>query len=331
MKNKHLPPGLTEFVEVLPGSEVTNAQLPEPFEDIEKTAGVNTRYLPAARDTFVTVSQQAIRTLFEQMNITGDDCAGLVVATSDIVDQRHFDEDVRHIAALHGMKKKPSIAVHAACSGFTMAVQKALEMPNPEGKHVVIATGDTVNFLDWHDRKSCSPFGAGGSATTLIPGGNLSVLYAHADMMSDPEKSITLSRRLALDVYGNWRSDRWVMNMFGKNLLKVVPPVFMADMKTALATAGKTFDELTAIIPHRASAPIIDILKSHLGREGISVPVIDKLRHGGNAGSSTIPITLARMQQEEPLHGLYAMPAAGAATHFAKEQLSHGVVLIDAQ
>jgi len=310
---------------------VTNDKLPEPFEGIEETAGVITRYLPGSQDTFVTVAQSAVRALFEKLNISGEDCAGLVLATSDIVDYRNFDEDVRRIASSNGIRKKPTIAVHAACSGFTMAVARALTMSNPDGKHIVIATADTVNFLDWHDRKSCSPFGAGGSATSLIPDGDLSVLYADAQMMDDPENSITLSRRNALDVYGKWRDDRRVMNMFGKNLLRVVPPVLIQDMRIALEVAGKTFDDLTAIIPHRASTPILAILKSKLEKENIHTPVIDKLRHGGNSGSSTIPITLARMQKEARLKGLYAMPAAGAASHFEVGKLSHGVVLINAQ
>lgn len=327
MKNMKRPsqPGLTEFVEVLPGRQVTNNELPVCFPGIENRAGVDLRNLPGPKDTYITVAREAVHQLLKQREIKGADCAGMVVATCDIVDPRSFDDDIHRLAKSFGIKGK-SVAVQYACSGFPKAVSEAMAIENPDQRPIVIATGDTINFLDWSDCKTCSPFGAGGSATTLENDGRWRVLYADAEIIQDSGNSISLQRRTAVDVYGMSRSDRNVLCMNGKNLLRTVPRLMHEDLRRALYEAHLTIDDCQGIIPHRASAPLLDELRKHLEKEHIQIPVIDALRSGGNTGSSTIPMTIARRQAD--MKGCYALVAAGAAPHFENEKLTHGVVLI---
>lgn len=324
--------GFTEFVEYLPGEVRTNSQLPKPIEDIEdRGPGVISRHLLTdVRDTCITVAGKVIKLFFEKMDIKADDCAGLVLATCDIVDERAFKKDVERLAASRGIRG-PSIAVQYACSGFVKAVEEAVKMHNPHGKHIIVTTADTANFVNWDDIHSAGPFGAGATATSIIPDGNLSILHPFAQAIDDPKYSIDLRKpdTPTIDVFGNISTDRKVLHMFGKQLLRDVPTFMFNDIKKLLEEADITINDCDAVIPHRASLKLLDNLRERLQKENFSLPVIDKLQEGGNTGSSTIPMTIARLQEECALLGRYLIVAAGAGPHFTKGQLTHGGMIIE--
>jgi len=194
-----------------------------------------------------------------------------------------------------GASHAACLDINAACSGFLYGLQIGQSLIQSGASDTVLLIGaeTLTRIIDFEDRNTCVLFGDGAGAAVLRvcdPGtGVLSVKLGadggQGDMLTVPaggsERPATHETVSARDHF---------IKMRGNELFKYAVRAMEQISRDALTKAGRSAEELVALIPHQANQRIIDATADRLG-----IPkdkVMMNIERYGNTSAASVPILL---------------------------------------
>jgi 3-oxoacyl-[acyl-carrier-protein] synthase III len=194
-----------------------------------------------------------------------------------------------------GASHAACLDINAACSGFLYGLQIGQTLIQAGASDTVLLIGaeTLTRILDFEDRNTCVLFGDGAGAAVLRPcdagTGVLSVKLGadgiQGDMLIVPAGG---SARPATHETVSAREH--FIKMRGNELFKYAVRAMEQISRDALAEAGRSADELVALLPHQANQRIIDATAERLG-----IPkekVMMNIERYGNTSAASVPILL---------------------------------------
>lgn len=326
--------GFTAFVDCSKDealfNQVHNEQLPTAFDAISERTGIESRSIAREEVTIQELTHAAIRSLFDRLNISSADCAGLVLSTCNSQQlSRGLSVTTSEIAVGHGITQ--SHGLNYACSGFPASVEAAMRMQNPDGKHIVIVCAEVLSRLvDWSDENTAILFGDGLVATSIVPGGKHEILEAHAKELDDPHHCLSFKCEANTQCFDGCidLDERTVISMGkreGFQLYKTVP----TSLVDLVANTSQGLGGTNRIVPHQANGKFIGKMAEILQDKTVNVPVYGTIANQANTASASIPTALSKTLEKNMFNrgDIVACPAKGAGIDFHDGKLTEGVVV----
>lgn len=323
-------PGFTRFVEYAPGTSVANDELPMSFQNIERRTGIERRNIAGPDETVETMALEAGRRIFAALDLKGEDCNGLVLA-SCLGDSKTLHGIARSVAKSLGIKGDHIrvSGLNYACSGFPAATEKALEYCTDPERHIVVITSEILSRLvDWQREDTAILLADRAAATTVCADGAHEILEAKAGYTDDSQELLVLKKiEDALDAYGHTEMRECIV-MHGKELYRRAPAEMFELVQASLERLGLRLSDVSAIVQHQANGKFAQKLRKILAEKdgGTDVRVVDGISRMGNVGSSSIPCALMQIQDGFEDGGIVACPAVGAGPDWQRGRMSQGIV-----
>lgn len=308
-----------------------NSELPNPFDLIQERTQIVRRQIVRPGVNITALASRAMKHIFEELNITGKDCAGVVLSSCSAGNESDpLSKLAARTGAIHGIPFSRSL--NYACSGFPAAVQMAQEMDNSEGRHIIIITAETMSrIVDWKEENTAVVFGDGVAATSIIPGGKHEIYEASAEGdIDDPKKCLQFGpKEGTLTVDGDIDpSARSVVSMSmrgGRYLYRNVPKA-LVDIVDDYAIGLEAFRH---IVPHQANGKFIEKMREIIAdRKPHSIPnLVGTIQTHANTASASIPKALAASIDLFSPGDLIGCPAKGAGINFEEGTLTKGLVV----
>lgn len=327
--------GFTGFLDCSDDPELfrtmENSELPKPFALIQERTQIERRQIVRPGVNITELASRAMQNIFEELNINGKDCAGVVLSSCSAGNE---SDSLSKLAArtgtTHGIPF--SRGLNYACSGFPAAVQMAQEMDNPEGRHIIIITAETMSrIVDWKEENTAVVFGDGVAVTSIIPGGKHEIYEASAEGdIDDPKKCLQFGpKKGTLTVDGDMDpSARSVvsMSMRGGRYLYINVPKALVDIVDNYATGLEAYAH---IVPHQANGKFIERMGEIVAaRQPSSVPhLVGTIQNHANTASASILKALAASIDSFSPGDLIGCPAKGAGINFKEGTLTEGLVV----
>lgn len=198
-----------------------------------------------------------------------------------------------------------ALDINLGCSGYiySLGVAKAL-IESGQARRVLLITADTYSKLVHPgDRSVRALFSDGASATVVsvdtasseqigpfvygTDGSGAGGLIVPSSAMREPQTAKTA--REYTDHHGNTRSDQHIF-MDGRAVVEFSQRVVPDTVDKLCDKAGIGLDEVDVVVPHQASATVLDNIRENLGlAEG---RFVTNMAHTGNTVSSSIPIAM---------------------------------------
>jgi 3-oxoacyl-[acyl-carrier-protein] synthase-3 len=183
----------------------------------------------------------------------------------------------------------------AACSSFVYGVIAAGQMISAGLARYILVVGAEVltKLVDWSDRTTCVLIGDGAGAVVMGPSTSGAGILASAtgadgsagDILRLPAGGSRLP--LSQDVLAQ-RLHR--ARMDGQAVFKLAVRVVPEVVRTVVAAAGLSLDNIAWFVPHQANQRIIEAVA-----RALDAPIerfVSTIEHYGNTSSASIPISL---------------------------------------
>lgn len=195
----------------------------------------------------------------------------------------------------------PAFDMNAACSGFVYTYATGVQfVKTGHSRRVLVVGADLMSrILDPADRKTYPLFGDGAGAVLLGAGSDEQGLLSYM-LGADGAGADLLSVRAACGgtPASNTAIDttRPFIRMDGRPVFKWAVRTVSEALRQTLEHAGKTTDDLNALVLHQANVRIIDAVIADLGIDPDKAVVnVDRY---GNTSAASIPLALADAQAQ---------------------------------
>jgi 3-oxoacyl-[acyl-carrier-protein] synthase III len=242
-----------------------------------------------------------------------------------------------------------------ACSGFPAATELAAGLCARLQLPVALVTAEIISrSINWepasgdlgdHRRargQAAKLFADGAAAALLEPcgsGGLHHILDAWVGEVRDDDQLIQKTDVInSIDPWGQIRpGETTCMSMPGRRgllLVRRAPQIMAASVRTSIErarVAGLIGDHEQAahVVPHQPNSLILEGLRKRFRDDREAPKVWNCLEHTGNTVSASIPLAMAKVQDQMPAGVLVAMPSVGAGgPGYRPDVLSTGCVLI---
>jgi 3-oxoacyl-[acyl-carrier-protein] synthase-3 len=194
----------------------------------------------------------------------------------------------------------PAMDLQAGCAGFMYSLVTAAQFVAAGTSRLALVIGADCNsrILDRSDMKVLPLFGDGAGAVLLVPATEEQGLLAYT-LGADGSGADLLTRpmggsRLALTAEG-LASNRHLLRMDGRAIFKWAIRILDDTVRSVLATAGMTVDELDLVVLHQANIRILEAAAEQLGIDRQKMFV--NLDRFGNTSAGSIPLALDEAAQ----------------------------------
>jgi 3-oxoacyl-[acyl-carrier-protein] synthase-3 len=262
-------------------------------EWIVTRTGIKERRMVAEGENNSDLAAEAARRALDMAGLTVQDVDHIFVGT--VTPDRMLPSMACTVQQKLGASHAAALDINAACSGFLYGLQIGQSLIQAGASDTVLLIGAEAltRILDFQDRNTCVLFGDGAGAAVLRPcepgTGVLSVKLGadgeQGDMLTVPAGG---SARPATHETVSAR-DHFI-RMRGNELFKYAVRAMEQISRDALAEAGRSAEELVALIPHQANQRIIDATAERLG-----IPkdkVMMNIERYGNTSAASVPILL---------------------------------------
>ena len=262
-------------------------------EWIVTRTGIKERRMVAEGENNSDLATEAARRALDMAGLTVQDVDHIFVGT--VTPDRMLPSMACTVQQKLGASHAAALDINAACSGFLYGLQIGQTLIQAGASDTVLLIGAEAltRILDFQDRNTCVLFGDGAGAAVLRPcepgTGVLSVKLGadgeQGDMLTVPAGG---SARPASHETVSAR-DHFI-RMRGNELFKYAVRAMEQISRDALAEAGRSAEELVALIPHQANQRIIDATAERLG-----IPkdkVMMNIERYGNTSAASVPILL---------------------------------------
>ncbi len=285
------------------GCIVTNEELVRRFpgrtaNDIVQRTGIESRHLLAPGESVLTLASSAARSALRASGLTLADLDAIFVSTSSPLSLSPSMACLLHheLGKDGAAKDMPASDILAACTGYLYALQAAYDFcrSRPAANILVVTAEAMSTFTDPDDFDTAIVF-ADAATATLVHGPE-SARFASAKALL--HRPLLSARGEDGTILNHGRRDHPNVNMDGMKVFPMAVRQLLALLKQACAANGLAAEELDYIVPHQANGRILDAVDQRLKmRKG---RLVNRVRNSGNTSSSTIPLVLAELLQEDP-------------------------------
>lgn len=284
-----------------PANIVRNEDLIEHGYDarwILQRTGIHARRHATADQTTSDLALQASQQCLEQANVDVADVDLILVGTCTP------DRPMPSTACILQQKlgsTAPAVDLNAACSGFVYGLSMGAQfVKTGQSRHVLVVGADLMSRIVNPENKRTYPlFGDGAGAVLLGAGDDDQGLVSYM-MGADGEGGDLLCVRAggteeppsAAAIEAN----RHFLHMEGRPVFKWAVRTVAEILRDTLEHAGKTTDDISALVLHQANVRIIDAVIADLGIDPGKVVVnVDQY---GNTSAASIPLALAEAHSQ---------------------------------
>jgi len=282
----------------VPERILTNAELARMVDTsdewiVERT-GIHERHIAAPEQA---TSDLAAPAALEALKVAGQspESVDLIIVATSTGDTNGYPATAAYVQEKIGAKNAAAFDVSAVCSGFTYALDVALQYVASRRYDTVLVIGAETNsrFVDWTDRTTCILFGDGAGAVVVRPteygegilGSILGADGSGTDLLKVPAGGSRLPLTAELiaahqnTIYQN-----------GKAVYRFAVDKMGVAAMEAVEFVGLTAEDVDLLIPHQANIRIIQSAAKHMGMP--MEKVVSNLDRYGNTSGATIPIAL---------------------------------------
>lgn len=237
--------------------------------------------------------QDAAEQLFSQLDIDRNSIDGLVFV-SQTPDYRMPTTSALLQNRLELKKSLVAFDINYGCSAYIYALYQAALLISSGGcQRVLLCVGDTITqHLDPKDHKVNLVLGDAGSASLVEKGNDTWAFDIHTD--GSGEEAL----KIAKDSNGQDEFLKMDGGAVMEFALREVKPV----VERVLALQQWESNDLQHVFLHQANAFMLNYLRKRLGLERSKVPVA--VKHYGNTGPASIPLTLCDQFSKDDVHHL---------------------------
>lgn len=275
-----------------PDTILTNADLEKRMETTDEwittRTGIKQRRILAA-DSPLKASDFgtfAAQRAMEKAGVKPEEIDGIICA--NINPDKQFPATACFIQAKLGAKNAFAFDVTAACAGFVYAANMAhlLIDAGQAGNILVIGAEILSRVVDWNDRNTCILFGDAAGAVVFSQGPK-----ERGIILSQLKSDGTQADVLFLDCVGGTAATAGKgMSMDGKQVFKAAVTEITDIVKTTVAKAGLSMQDLDLLVMHQANVRILNAIAEKL--ELPPEKMIINVDRFGNTSSASIPLAL---------------------------------------
>ena len=274
-----------------PDKVVTNDDLAKMVDTndewIRSRVGIESRRIAADDETVTDMAEVAGAKALAASGLGAQEIDLVIVATC--TPETPIPNVAASVAHRLGITAPGAFDLNAACAGFCYALNVAADAVRAgTSRHVLVIGSEKLSrWIDWTDRSTCIIFADGAGAAVVGPVGDGEpsgigpVVWGSAGDMAE---RITIPDR-----GGYLRQD-------GQAVFRWTTTALAPVAREACERAGVEPEDITAFVSHQANLRIIEAIARKLGipRERVA----DDIVHSGNTSSASIPLALARMDEQ---------------------------------
>jgi 2-oxoisovalerate dehydrogenase E1 component len=206
----------------------------------------------------------------------------------------------------------PAYDIFAACSGYLYALHAAQAFlhTHPEQTVLVITAEVLSPVLDQKDFDTSILFGDAATATLLTncrAGATGKRFVLHRPVLSGSGEDGSVLR---VPLAGNG-----FVEMNGRRVFSQAVRKMIDILRRACRDSNVEVDDLALIVPHQANARIIEAIRDRLAMEPSRI--VNSIAHHGNTSSSSIPLALAEIFEQQSAGDKLGLCAFGAGYTYA--------------
>ncbi|GAA2656352.1 ketoacyl-ACP synthase III [Streptomyces lunalinharesii] len=262
---------------------------------IESRCGIRSRRFADHDETLVMMAAHAGRAALTAAGAEASQVDHVLLLTSSNV--RQMPALAPALAFALGASGAGACDLNAACSGFTYGLLYASALIGAgQARHVlVVATERMRDLVDPGDRSTAIIFADGAGAALVSASQEPGIGPASWGNDGSAEQLLILEPDFTqLDA----DHPRPYMRMNGLELAHRVPDLAVGLARRTLATAGLSWKDLVAFIPHQANRRLNDICAERLGLPA-HVTVANTVTHDGNTSAASIPLAAHHLITEQ--------------------------------
>jgi 3-oxoacyl-[acyl-carrier-protein] synthase-3 len=296
---------VTGWGTALPRAELSNEELAERLgisaQWIFERTGIRSRRVVGKGETTSSLAIDASRGALEQAGCDAADVDFVIVATCTPDYQMPAAAPLVQHAL--GASRAAAFDVNAACSGFLFALAQANALiESGSARRVLVCGADILTTVtDYTDPRSSVIFGDGAGAALV-------------EASADPTRLGPF--RLGTD--GAEPELLWIppesgrIRMEGREVYRRAVEGMTRSVRSVLAEAGVTTDEVDLLVAHQANARILEAVANRLALPSERVAL--NIARLGNTSAASIPIAVSEAAQQGLLEDgdLVVLTAFGA-------------------
>ncbi len=252
---------------------------------IERRTGIRERHVAGVGDRLDAHCARAARLALERAGVLATELDLVLVATTTA--DEIMPNAAPLVAHLLGANRAGAFDVGSACTGFLSAIAVgSAQIEAGRARSVVVLGADFMTTItDPDDRSTAAVFADGVGAAVLIA--------TEAESRIGP---VILGADGAGAEYIFVKRDEQLIHMAGHETFReAVARLSLATMQAAAAT-GVTLDEIDLFVYHQANSRILAAVGERLGLPADRV--VDCIGEYGNTSAATLPLALARSEQD---------------------------------
>ena len=267
------------------------------------TTGIDERRITDDGVTSSDLCKQAAETLFEKLGAEIKEKISCLLFVSQTPDYRMPNTACILQDKLGLSNKIFSLDINQACSGFVWGLMTAYSLCNSGFDNILLLVGDTPSkFLSPNDTSTSLMFGDAGTAILI----NKDAAYgksffsfntdgSYRDVVYIPKGGFRdMSSPEGFDYYkdeeGNEKNKEQI-HMDGLEVFSTSINVMTKDIKTLLAYAGMTVDDIDTVVLHQANRFMNKKISKKLGVD--PAKEIVSINKFGNTSCTSIPLNMA--------------------------------------
>lgn len=261
-------------------------------EWITTRTGIRERHIAAPDQATSDLAVLAAQMALKNAGLQPQDIDIIIVAT--MTPDHPFPSTACFVQHKLGATNAGAFDLSAACTGFIYALKVADGLIRSGGARNVLVIGAEVmsSTLNWKDRNTCVLFGDGAGACVLVPSDKPGIkiinVYANGALSDLIIMRAGGSRQRA--TADTAAAGLHYLEMGGREVFRHAIQVIESSMKTLLAQAGITAQDLALILPHQANIRITDAAAERLGLP--KDRIFYNIDRYGNTSGATIPLCM---------------------------------------
>lgn len=290
-------------------NEMLAAQFPEwSVEKIALKTGIHKRGIARPEEYSSTLAIEAARLLFANGGILPEELDYIILCTQTPDYLLPTTACLVH-RELDLPQRVGAIDVNQGCSGYvySLGLAKGL-IESGQAAKVMVLTADTYSkLLNPGDKSVRTIFGDGATATlvvrvdgdeALMSGFTYGTDGSGAQHLMTTRGTLRGGESLSVSALADQRSlepTTFDLYMNGPEIFNFTLRVVPTLVDSVLSSAGLDFDDVDLFVAHQANEFMLKHLRDKLGIPAEKFPI--EMGEFGNTVSSTIPLTLARLEQ----------------------------------
>ena len=290
-------------------------------EWITQRTGIKRRHIAADDETTLSMSVAAAETALKDADLLPEDIDEIILATD--TPEMMTPDTAALVQHQLGCRSIPTYDLGGSgCAGFVQAVDVAKTRITVKPKKVLVIGVELISrMISAKDRATAVLFGDAAGAVVMGPEpARAEVLDVISGTDGSHAEILTLAAGGTRNPFNKESLDSGDYNrliMDGRKVFTEAVKRMSEASVEVVRRVGRSFSDVSLVIPHQANRRIIDAVGKRLGLESERVYV--NVHEYGNTGSATVPLAMWEAVEKERIKqgDLVVLTAFGAGFHWA--------------